>query len=212
MKKAIIFDLDGTLWDSSETVADSWNEVIASFGGRELLTADGMKKLMGKPMDEIAEIVFAGVDADRSMLMEKCCEKEHEYVRRLGGRLYDNLEQQLAEMRAAGFELYIVSNCQLGYIDAFLDCYTSLRQYFDDTECWGNTGLQKDENIRLVMERRSVDRAVYVGDTQRDCDSAKGAGVPFIHAAYGFGEVEPGHAAAYSFEDILPLALKLTEE
>lgn len=49
--------------------------------------------------------------------------------------------------------------------------------------------VAKDENIRLVIKRNHLDKAFYVGDTLGDMESADKAGIPFIHAAYGFGTV-----------------------
>lgn len=211
MKKGIIFDLDGTLWNSAQTVSDSWNDVIRSYGGKTVMTAEWMMTLMGKPMDEIAEVVFAEFPGEKLQLLDKCAEREHEFVRRYGGELFSQVAGQLRAMQEAGFELCIVSNCQAGYIEAFLGYYTELAPFFVDTECWGATGLQKDENIRLVVERQGIDKPVYVGDTQRDCDSAEAAGVPFIHAAYGFGTIDHEVPEAHSFEEILPLAKQLTQ-
>ena len=87
--------------------------------------------------------------------------------------------------------LAIVSNCQVGYIEAFLE-YHKLAQYFDDTENYGNTMLSKGENIRLVVDRKHLEQAVYVGDIMGDDNSTMEAGLPFIHAAYGFGTVPEG--------------------
>ena len=94
--------------------------------------------------------------------------------------------ERLKEM---GYSLYIVSNCQSGYIEAFIDYY-KFHDLFDDIECFGNNNKQKNENISLIVERNQLERAVYVGDIQGDYDATMKAGLPFIHAAYGFGKVE----------------------
>ena len=83
----------------------------------------------------------------------------------------------------------IVSNCQKGYIEAFIQYY-HLEPYIDDIESYGNTLLYKDENIRLVVNRNHLDKAVYVGDIDKDRQASVKAGVPFIFASYGMGEVE----------------------
>ena len=60
MKKGIIFDMDGTLWDSAENVAKSWNLAIQKSGMLEKeLTTEDMKNVMGKTMDAIADILFS---------------------------------------------------------------------------------------------------------------------------------------------------------
>ena len=86
------------------------------------------------------------------------------------------------------YGLYIVSNCQIGYIEAFLHYY-GLEQYFKDTLCYGENKLQKGDNIALMAKRNKLDAAVYVGDIQADYEASCHAGTAFIHAAYGFGKI-----------------------
>lgn len=191
MKKGILFDLDGTLWDSSEEVAASWQEAVKKHSAAEIeITTEMIQSVMGKSMTDIADIFFKDYDTKtRLELLERCCEEENEYIRSHGGKLLEGLEETLQELLRQGYCLYIVSNCQVGYIEAFLE-YHGLSGYFDDFESFGGTGREKGYNIRLVTERNHLDYAVYVGDTQGDYLAATEAGLPFIHAKTGYGTVE----------------------
>lgn len=190
MKKGIIFDMDGTLWDSSENVAKSWDKVVRKEkNGLRRITAEDIQNVMGHTMTEIAEMIFPMLKKEEAMaLMEQCCKAENDYLRRHGGVLYPHLEETL-KILAKQYPLYIVSNCQKGYIEAFLDYY-QFWKYFEDIECFGNNNMDKAYNIGLVVKRNHLERAVYVGDIQGDYNSSKKAGVEFIHAAYGFGRIE----------------------
>lgn len=188
MKKGILFDLDGTLWDSSENVVKSWNEVLARYDLRRITRAD-MQSYMGKTLEKIGELMLPELDAsERSCIMKECCDNENNFLGRHGGTLFPDLENVLAEL-SQKYELFIVSNCQSGYIETFLQ-YHKLERYFTDYECPGGTGREKGENIRIVIGRNNLEKAAYIGDTQGDYESAVFAGIPFIHAAYGFGNVE----------------------
>ena len=103
------------------------------------------------------------------------------------------------------YELYIVSNCQAGYIEAFLDHY-GFWKYFKDIECYGNNFKQKGENIRLLADRNGLEASVYVGDIQGDYDASKAAGVGFIHAAYGFGTINEEVPAIKSMKELKAVA------
>ncbi|MFR4350073.1 MAG: HAD family hydrolase [Roseburia sp.] len=191
MKQGIIFDMDGTLWDSAENVAKSWNMAVNQSGLlRREITAKDIQGVMGKTMDAIADILFAELGwEDRKKLLEVCCEVENNYLRQHGGTLYDGVEETFCKLRAQGYHLYIVSNCQKGYIEAFLDYY-KLWGHVEDIACYGNNLRPKGENIRLLAERNDLDTAVYVGDIQGDYDASCAAGVGFVHAAYGFGTID----------------------
>jgi phosphoglycolate phosphatase-like HAD superfamily hydrolase len=61
----------------------------------------------------------------------------------------------------------------------------------------GDTGLPKWGNILYLMKKRNLVKALYIGDTLKDKNETEKAGIPFIHAAYGFGEfLDCPHAIA----------------
>lgn len=206
MKKGIIFDMDGTLWDSAEGVAKSWTEVVnEEYDRARVITTRDIQNVMGRTMDKIAEIIFPNLDeAARLELMDHCCTYENEYLRKHGGILFPQLEETLKVLKEK-YHLYIVSNCQSGYIEAFLEHY-GFGHYFDDIECYGNNLLSKGENIRLLVERNDVTDAVYVGDIQGDYDATMEAGLIFIHAAYGFGTIAQETAKINSFAELPKVA------
>ncbi len=207
MKTGLIFDMDGTLWDSSENVAKAWNEKITQLGlDRPEITQQDIMGVMGLTMDKLAAIIFGDLpEKERMELLDQCCGNENDFLRRNGGILYPELESTLA-MLSEDYPLYIVSNCQKGYIEAFLDHY-GFWKYFADIECYGNNLKEKGDNIALVMERNGLDKAWYIGDIQGDHDSAVKAGAGFIHASYGFGTIKETVPELGSFKE-LPGLLK----
>ena len=206
MKKGIIFDMDGTLWDSAEGVAKSWTEVVnEEYDRARVITTRDIQNVMGRTMDKIAEVIFPNLGEEaRLELMGHCCKYENEYLREHGGILFPQLEETLKILKEK-YHLYIVSNCQSGYIEAFLEHY-GFGHYFDDIECYGNNLLSKGENIRLLVERNGVTDAVYVGDIQGDYDATMEAGLTFIHAAYGFGTIAQETAKINSFAELPKVA------
>lgn len=181
----IIFDMDGTLWDSAKEVALSWNQVVVE-RGLPALTDEDLARVMGLPMDKLARGLFPQLEPQESYdLMDDCVVVENDYLREHGAVLYPALIETLRELKK-NYPLYIVSNCQTGYIEAFLEHY-GIGELFEDIQCYGYNRKQKGENIRIVMDRNQLTRAVYVGDIQGDYEAAVQAGAEFVHAAYGFG-------------------------
>lgn len=209
MKTGIIFDMDGTLWDSSENVAASWSEKISQLGlERKPITKQDIMGVMGLTMDRLADIIFSDLPKNKRMeLLDLCCEYENEYLREHGGVLYPELESTLAGLKEK-YSLYIVSNCQKGYIEAFLDHF-GFWKYFDDIECYGNNLMGKGSNIALIAKRNGLDRAFYVGDIQGDYDATAEAGFEFIHAAYGFGTVKQTVPELSAFKELPQLLDRL---
>lgn len=209
MKQGILFDLDGTLWDSSKQVITAWNRALKKCPDIDYgITEEDMRGFMGKTVDEIAPLFFKGVSKDRAgELLRLCLAEEVLELKTNGGTLYPHLEETLRTL-SRSYLLAVVSNCQPNYLQTFLD-YHKLGGYFSDWECAGRTGLSKGENIRLVQSRNYLQQTVFVGDTQGDCDAAEFAKVPFIHAEYGFGEISGG--ADLKINDITELPHKVSE-
>lgn len=204
----IIFDLDGTLWDSGQSLADSWGLEITKLSGLDKhFTSEDIHKIMGLTMNEIADNLIPELPPERRYEIFRECEYcEIEYIREHGGELFPGIRETLTELKKRGYNMTIVSNCQEGYIPAFLDSM-DMREFFTDYEEWGRTHLSKGENIRLVMERNNTTKAVYIGDIQRDADAAAAAGIPCIAADYGFGHIADPIARISEFEE-LPAVLE----
>lgn len=199
----IIFDVDGTLWDSTAEVAVAWNEALRNHSEVELvLTAELLKREFGKPLPEIVEDLFPELSKEEQERIAGYLFKyENKRMETAPCVLYDGLKETIREL-SKQYRLFIVSNCQEGYIEAFLK-NTGLEECITEHLCPGDTGVYKAENIRMIMERNHLKSAVYVGDTQGDADACRIAGVPMIYAAYGFGTVKDPEAEVHSFRELL---------
>lgn len=188
MIDSIGFDLDGTLWDSTDSITKAWRTVAAEFGVH-LPDLEEMKSVMGLNRIDLMKKLFP--DMDEKLSADFFDRATVECVRELrlhGGKLYDGVEETLREL-SKHYKLYIVSNCQESYMNAFLS-YHKLGKYFCDFAYEDPDTLSKGENIKKVIVRNGLTASVYIGDTQGDCNAAKLAAVPFGFAAYGFGTVD----------------------
>ena len=207
--KAIIFDLDGTLWETLEQTYISTNEVVARYPFLKPITRNTIAQGMGYTVSECAELYMPYLADDvRVPILLEILQHDAEYLENHGGNVYPNLESVLKELREH-YLLGIVSNCGAGYIESFLKS-SHLDKYFIDFVAAGKADLSKSNAIRKLMHRNGIDKAIYVGDTLRDYQASEGANIPFIHAKYGFN---PNLNFNYSIKDIkdLPVLLSYLE-
>lgn len=203
MRNSILFDLDGTLWDSTIEVETVWNKVALQYGLK--VNKKQIKNIMGLTKEEIIEYLFKGNNKNGNEFITRCQEKENEYLRENGGHIYKNTLKTIRKL-ANKYDLYIVSNCQSGYIESFLEYY-SMQQFFKDFECSGNTGMNKYENINKILIRNDVLKAIYVGDTQKDYESANKNGLPFIWAEYGFGNCDKYYRKIKDISELIDIEI-----
>ncbi len=199
---AILLDVDGTLWDSTPIVAVAWNKVLEKSSTDVRVTSGMLKKLFGKPMDIIADELLPDMPREeRYALLNKGMEAEHKALEENSEDIsFPGVSESIKRL-SERFAVCIVSNCQDGYIELVMD-KLGITPYIRDHESFGRTGLYKAENIRLVIERNNFRSPVYVGDIQGDLDASRAAGVPFIHAAYGFGTADTPDAVVNSFTEL----------
>lgn len=204
--KNIILDVDGTLWDTTEVIAKAWNRAISEIGGTAaIITSSILKREFGKPMDEIANnLFFDASERNRELLLELCCKYEHDVLKDNTDDLLFSYVRETLRKLSEKCSLFIISNCQSGYIELFME-KAGVEKYITDYECFGDTGKSKGENIKLVMKRNNLDEAVYVGDTQGDYEATVFAGIPFVFAKYGFGSVENCYLAISEIKELLNL-------
>src|SRR4029453_14067306 len=136
---SVVFDLDGTLWDTSATCAMGWNRVLERLGiPFRPITEHDVRRVTGTPHEQGIRGVFAGPPGGH--LAAPAAETAVVDVRLIGergGDLFPDVPAGLQRL-AARYPLFIVSNCQAGYIEAF-QRWSGLGACFRDFECWGNT-------------------------------------------------------------------------
>ena len=205
--ESIIFDIDGTLWDSRALIAEGYNIQLRKEGLHHLQTnADVLLRLFGKTMSDIADNLFPEfAPEERYALMDRCIESEDAYLNAhpCDTIAYPDIQSTMEEL-AKKHRLFIVSNGQKGYpqlaakklkVDHLISGYLS----------YGDAGTEKGETIRILMKDHNITNAVYVGDTQGDYEATVAAGVDFIWADYGFGKPEAYLAVIHSFKELLDL-------
>jgi phosphoglycolate phosphatase len=200
----LIFDLDGTLWDASAACAKAWNKSLRDLGHEHQVDDVLVRSVSGLRIEIIFKEYFGFIPEEKhKALLDAYKVNEKIFVRELGGDLFPQVKETLLALRKH-YPPFVVSNCLAGYIENFL-AFHNLENVFTDFECSGKTGLPKSENIRLIIQRNGLQQPVYIGDTIWDQEAARKANVPFIFAAYGFGNVGSSEMKIDSIADLSSL-------
>ena len=204
---ALVFDMDGTLWDAIPSYCKVWDVTAAELGvTRKPVQYDELVSLMGKPLLEIYRTLMGTADDDPERFMAKLTEVETRLMPMLGGKLYPGVRETLRRL-SSRVKLFMVSNCTGRGLDNFVR-YNRLDGLFTELLSYGATGVDKNVNLKALIKRYNLRRPLYVGDIQRDSDSSHAAGVEFVWAAYGFGEVRDADYRINKFEELEEKVLK----
>ena len=204
--ESLIFDIDGTLWDSRALVAEGYNIQLKAEGLEHLfVTAEDLKPLFGKVMTEIADAILASIpESERYELMDRCMKTENDYLFANECRIgYPGVKETIAKL-SEKHRIFIVSNSQCGYPDLCIE-KMGLTPYISGHLCFGDTGTSKGQTIRRLMAEHGIESAVYIGDTQGDYEATVEAEVPFIWCTFGFGTPADYVAKVDKFEQLLDL-------
>ncbi len=204
--ESLIFDIDGTLWDSRALVAEGFNLQLREEGLGHLSTdAETLRPLFGKVMKEIGDALFPGIPVpERYELMSRCMERENRYLEENECRIgYPGVKETLEKL-AEKHRLFIVSNSQKGYPELCME-KLGLNHLFEGHLCYGDTGTCKGLTIKKLMDDYKITSACYIGDTRGDQEAAEMAGISFIHCRYGFGEVSRFQKQISRFDQLLEL-------
>ena len=185
--ESLIFDIDGTLWDSRALVAEGYNQQLHDEGLENyFVDAQRLRPLFGKVMTAIADELFPHLPPEKRYgLMERCMERENRYLAENECRIgYEGIKETL-EYLSQTHRLFIVSNSQQGYPELCIR-KLGLEKLISGHLCFGDTGTTKGQTIKALMERHGIHSAIYIGDTQGDYEATLEAGIPFLWADYGF--------------------------
>ena len=202
--ESLIFDIDGTLWDSRALVAEGYNIQLEREGLQHLfVNADILKPLFGKTMTEIADVLLASIDpAERYGLMERCMATENEYLFQNPCQIgYPGVKETIAKLSET-YRLFIVSNSQCGYPELCID-KLGLAPYIEGHLCFGDTGTSKGQTILTLIKKHNIRSCVYIGDTQGDREACLEANVPFVFCTYGLGQADSWDAKIDAIDELL---------
>ena len=204
--KAVFFDMDGTLMDTSRGIYAAGRYAMKSLGF-EVSPDEKWKGFIGPPLGDCFRITFGVRDNDT---IEKLCEAFHEYYIREGCYLsdfYPGILETIAELKRQGFILGIVSMKNEDILQNMCSHF-GIDRYFDIESGIDLTGtMTKAQLLTKAFGKLGLKskECVLVGDTEFDSIGARDAGCDFIKVNWGFGYTEADPGTISTPNDILKL-------
>ena len=188
-KKAILFDLDGTLTDSGEGIINCAILALEHFG-LPVPPREEMGVFVGPPLDKTFQQF--GVPADKAQEAVKVFRSRYTTVGKFENTPYPGIHQLLATLKAQGHRLFVATSKPEVTSVEILKKF-DLDQYFE-VICGATldgTRVHKADVIAYLLEKIGTpENMLMVGDTEFDVLGAAAHGIPTIGVAWGYGKVE----------------------
>ena len=190
MKKTVIFDLDGTLLNTLDDLADSTNYALSKFG-YPTRTIEEVRQFVGNGVAKLIERAIP--DGKNNPNFEKCLSifKEN-YAQNMYNKTapYNGIIEMLSNLKSKGIKIAVVSNkfdlavkelCKK-YFEGFIDFAAG------ENEVQGIKKKPAPDTVISVLNEFNFapEDAVYVGDSDVDIMTAKNSKMPCISVTWGF--------------------------
>jgi phosphoglycolate phosphatase len=199
--KKVIFDLDGTLYQTHITVGKAVNETFKEYSFPSV-DVDVLKRNIGKTKEnflkgilpeQIWKNYFDGREEEFNRFNERLRYHERKAVPECG-RLFEGVKELLISLVDLGYELIICSNGSNEYIDIVLDSM-GIRKYFSGVY---SSKYSPSKGFLLKQMYQEGNYAIVVGDTRIDYEAAKEASLPSIAVTFGYGREDDYEAATFT--------------
>lgn len=196
MKKLAVFDLDGTLHHTELALAPAIARAASDITGLEEPSYSLINTLYGEPLEDFCRILTGRCDNSTFSRFMKRVRHHQAITIPETGALYPGVMDMLLELKEKGFDLAVLSNAHLDYIEEVTGSL-GIRKLFKEIK---GRGQEASKTRRLSELSRGYDFTVMVGDRYHDIEAAQELSIPAIACAYGYGD-ESEHSGALTAEE-----------
>ena len=189
MKKAILFDLDGTLTDSGEGIMNCAKLALEHYG-LPIPSEAELRTFVGPPLHE--SFVRFGVPEEEADNAIKIYRSRYIPIGKFENHPYDGIYHVLEQLKELGHTLYVATSKPETMSVEILE-YFGMAKYFDIIAgaSFDRSRSSKEDVIAYLLEQcGDYEEKIMVGDTAFDVIGAKAHGIPTVGVSWGYGKVE----------------------
>jgi len=201
----VIFDLDGTLIDSSDGIVASFRTVFGKFG---LCPVKPFTSgLFGPPLMEMLQLLTGTQDEAVLRPLEKAFKAHYDSKGYKNTKIYPGINKLLLDLKRSGIKMYIATNKRIHPTEKILNLL-EWNNFFEGIyalDTFSPPARSKAELLEKIIMRHKFKhkKIVYIGDRKEDKSSSESHGIPFIRANWGYDPVSvPDHKVATSPADL----------
>ena len=187
-KKAIFFDLDGTLTDSGEGIINCATLALEHYG-LPVPSREEMRVFVGPPLDQT--LIKFGVPADQVTEAIAVFRSRYSTIGKFENFPYPGIREVLETLKAQGHRLFIATSKPEQMAVEIVEKF-DLAQYFEKVcgATFDGTRSHKADVIAYLLEQvGDTGKTIMVGDTEFDVIGAAAHGIPTVGVSWGYGEV-----------------------
>jgi phosphoglycolate phosphatase len=210
MKKLAVFDLDGTLHHTELALAPAIARAAADLTGKPEPPYETVNSLYGEPLEMFCRVLVGTEEPDVCERFVDLVQLHQARTLPIYGKLYPGVEEMLQELQSMGFDLAVLSNAHMQYLDLVTETL-GVRSLF--VELVGRTD-EASKTARLADLSRDYDFTVMIGDRYHDVQAGLENSLPVIACSYGYGSEQEhrGGVCVNSAEQIVPLIKTMLSE
>jgi phosphoglycolate phosphatase len=191
---SVVFDLDGTLLNTLDDLANSMNHVLAKHG-LPVHAIERYRYFVGNGMEKLVRRALPPEIHDEKMVELFLSEMEKEYNERWHDvtRAYEGVNELIDNLDFSGIKMSVLSNKPDQFTKIIIDRYFGLKHF--NFVFGAKEGVPKKPDPYLALEisrlaRISPSNYLYLGDSGVDMKTANAAGMYAVGATWGFREVD----------------------
>ncbi|MFP7479380.1 HAD family hydrolase [Terribacillus saccharophilus] len=210
MKAAVIFDMDGTLFQTDKILELALDETFSHLRSLNLWTADTpidtYREIMGVPLPTVWEILLPEHSNEiRQQADAYFLEKLVVNIKSGNGALYPNVQEIFCYLRENNFKIYIASNGLTEYLQTIVTYYNLDKWVTETFSIEQIHTLNKGDLVKTIIDKYKIKRGAVVGDRISDINAAKDNGLVSIGCNFDFANEAELAQADYVINDLSEL-------